>query len=399
MSKYDFDVIILGGGLVGLTAALLCAKQGFSVGVVEKNAPDLTWDLDQFDLRCSAISRKSQRIFEKIGVWGSIVTQRVSPYRTMVVWDALSFSEIIFNAVEVGEPDLGHIIENRVIIKALWESVEQHPNITLKFATRPKTLQIDAKSVRLETQDQDLLQAKLIIGADGAQSWLRNMANIVVTERDYHQHALVATVKTELPHQETAWQRFLPEGPLAFLPLTGSCMSSIVWTATEEKIRTLMLLSEKQFCEALAHAFDYRLGQILSSSEYQQFPLKKLHAKQYVKDRIVLIGDALHVIHPLAGQGVNLGLSDALELVQVITAARMAAVDIGNYLILRKFERSRKGVVAGMILAMDFFKKTFGSRLSGVAGLRSFGLDFVNQSSYLKRKIIQAALGMETLGI
>ncbi len=394
MLKNDFDIIILGGGLVGLTAAHLCANQGFSIVVIEQTTPDLAWSLDQIDIRCSAISRKSQRIFERINAWELMVAKRVSRYHAMVVWDALGFSEITFDAAEVGEPDLGHIIENRVMHKTLWEMAEQHPNIILRPNTHPKALQIGTRHITLEMQDQTMIQAKLVVGADGAHSWLRKIANIPVTRHDYHQHALVATVKTELSHQEIAWQRFLPEGPVAFLPLSNSFTSSIVWTSTEERIKSLMLLPEESFCQELAHAFDYQLGKVLSSSVCQSFPLRMIHAKQYVKDRIVLIGDALHVIHPLAGQGVNLGLSDALELAEVITTAKLSTADIGSYLVLRRFERSRKGAVSTMIMAMEFFKKIFGSQSFLVVGLRGCGVNFVNQTNFLKRKLIQEALGV-----
>jgi len=390
----NFDVLILGGGLVGLTVAHLCANKRFNVAVIEQKTPDLTYSLDQYDLRCSAISRKSQRIFEEIGIWNTIVTERVSPYRSMVVWEALGFSEIKFNAAEVGEPDLGLIIENRTMIRALWEAAKQHSNITLQPATQPKILQMNNNEVLLETEEQKLFQANLIIGADGAQSWLRKTANIDVNVRDYHQYALVANVKTEFSHQETAWQRFLSEGPLAFLPLSEPCMSSIVWTATEEKINALMSLPEDEFCQTLAQAFDYRLGRILASSTGQCFPLKMLHAKQYIKERLALIGDALHVIHPLAGQGVNLGLEDAFELAEIINTARNNGSDIGDYLVLRKYERARKGAVAKMIFAMEFFKKTFTSQSFLNSSLRSFGIGILNKSSYLKEKIIQEALGL-----
>jgi len=394
MLKNDFDIIILGGGLVGLTAAHLCANQDLSVVVIEQGMPDVTWDVEKCAVRCSAISRKSQKIFEKIGVWQSMVAQRISPYRSMVVWDAVGFSEITFDAVEVTEPDLGHMIENRIMAETLWKAAEQHPNITLRPTTHPKTLQVDPHCIRLETHDQVITQATLIIGADGAHSWLRKAAKVEVIQRDYHQWSLIATVKTDLPHQETAWQRFLPEGPLAFLPLLEPFTSSIVWTSTEEKIASLMLLPEKQFCQELAHAFDYRLGQVLSSSERQHFPLQMIHAKQYIQDRMVFIGDALHVIHPLAGQGLNLGLDDAWELAEIVATAKVACLDIGSRLVLRKFERARQGAIRTMMMTVEFLRRIFGSQLSLVVWLRNVGVDLVSRSGILKKKMIQAALGI-----
>jgi len=396
MDKKEFDLIILGAGLVGLTAANLCAKQGLSVAVIETKLPSLEWPEKSYDLRCSAISRNSQTIFEKIGVWENIVDARVSPYQKMVVWDAMGFGEIQFDAAEVAEPNLGHIIENRVMIKALWDKAKQN-GVFVQVPARPLKLQIEKEAAYLELEDKTVLKSKIIVGADGGRSWVRETAQLKTTNRNYHQQALVATVKTEIAHQNTAWQRFLPEGPLAFLPLSEPDTSSIVWSTTEKKMKALMAMSEAQFCQALAHAFDYRLGKVLSTSERLNFPLTMMYAKQCVAERIALIGDAAHVIHPLAGQGVNLGLSDAECLAEVLGKSKNKGYDVGNYLVLRKYERARKGAVLTMIAAMEFFKQTFGSNFSLIAGLRSFGLNMVNNSQYLKKQIVLRAMGVSDL--
>jgi len=339
LNALEFDIIILGGGLVGLTAANLCATAGFSVALVERQKPSLTWDNKDFDIRCSAISKASQNIFQALGVWEAMVKERVSAYQYMHVWDALGFGEISFDAAEVGESDLGHIIENRVMIKALRLQAKQSSAITFFVSTSPVDLQVESKYVLLTLdKDNQRLKAKLIIGADGGHSWLRERIHIPSKQHDYHQSALVATVSTELSHQQTAWQRFLPEGPLAFLPLNADKIhvSSIVWTSTTEKTKALLALPETEFCEALAHAFDYRLGKVLSTSERRTFPLHRLHANCYIHNRVALVGDAIHVIHPLAGQGVNLGLRDAKTLVETLSMASKRASDIGDYLVLRK---------------------------------------------------------------
>ncbi|HEV2523616.1 MAG TPA: FAD-dependent oxidoreductase, partial [Gammaproteobacteria bacterium] len=272
MNASEFDIIILGGGLVGLTAANLCAQQGFSVALVERQEPNLTWDDNHFDIRCSAISKASQILFQEMGVWDSMVKERVSPYQRMHVWDAMGFGEITFDAAEVGAADLGHIIENRVMQKALGVHAKQSTNIHFFVPASPMALHVEPEHVFLTLNDQTNLKAKLIIGADGGHSWLREFVHIESKQHDYHQSALVATVRTELSHQQTAWQRFLPEGPLAFLPL-NSGLSSIVWTSTTEKTKTLMSLTEAKFCEELAHAFDYRLGSVLSTAERRDFSL------------------------------------------------------------------------------------------------------------------------------
>lgn len=406
MSQSTFDIIILGGGLVGLTAANFCAQQGFSVALVERQEPLLSWDNNDIDIRCSAISKASQNIFQEIDVWEAMANDRVSAYEQMHVWDASGFGKITFNAAEVGKPNLGHIIENRVMIKALWDKAKQNTNITFFAPANPVSLQVEPDFVFLTLEHQNKenqvgISAKLIIGADGGRSWLREIVNIEHKHQDYHQSAIVATVSTELPHQQTAWQRFLPEGPLAFLPLNKNKtdqfhLSSIVWTSSTEKSETLMALSEEKFCEALSHAFEHRLGAVLSTSERRAFSLNRMHAKRYIAERVALIGDAMHVIHPLAGQGVNLGLSDAKKLSEILLLARQKAnnIDIGNHLVLRKYERARKGQVLSTLMAMDMFNKGFTRANTLSLGLRSIGLNFVDKTAFLKQKMMLQAMGL-----
>jgi 2-octaprenylphenol hydroxylase len=393
LNASEFDIIILGGGLVGLAAANLCAQQGFSVALVERQEPHLTWDENHFDIRCSAISKASQILFQEMGVWGSMVKERVSPYQHMHVWDALGFGEITFDAAEVGAANLGHIIENRVMQKALWLHAKQSTRVHFFVPANPTALQVEPDHVFLTLHDQTHLKAKLIIGADGGHSWLREFIHIESKQHDYHQSALVATVRTELSHQQTAWQRFLPEGPLAFLPL-NSGLSSIVWTSTTEKTKTLMSLAEAKFCEELAHAFDYRLGSILSTAERRDFSLSRMHANRYIGNRVALIGDAIHVIHPLAGQGVNLGLGDVQKLVETLSSANKRTSDIGHHLVLRKYERARKGQILSTLLAMDFLNHTFMREDTLSLGLRSIGLNFVDKTAFLKKKMMLQAMGL-----
>ncbi len=389
-----FDVIILGGGLVGLTAANLYANSGFSVAVIEKQPMPTARDDSAFDIRCSAISRKSQAIFQDLTVWDEISAARISPYSKMVVWDALGFGEITFDAREVSEPNLGHIIENSVMLKALQKKCQQNSEITVLSGLHPVAIEFHPDHVNLQLSDALNLQAKLVVGADGKHSWLRKNLQIETIEQNYQQVALVTTVQTEFPHQETAWQRFLPDGPLAFLPLNEPRACSIVWTTTPEQGKALMAFPTEMFNQELAHHFDYRLGKILTCSQKECFPLSRLQAKEYIKERAVLMGDALHVIHPLAGQGVNLGLYDALELSNILTNAKQKSEDIGCYSILRKFERARKGQVTATLFAMDFFKKLFGSTQSWVAGFRSIGLNGIDKFPWLKQKIIRQAMGL-----
>lgn len=394
MKETFFDVIIVGGGLVGLTAANLAAIEGLSVMVIEPNPPTREQGDKDFDLRCSAITPASRTIFQKLKVWDAMVQARVSPYCHMEIWDKLGFGELQFDA-SAGET-LGHIIENRVMIKALWEKANE---LNIQLMTHAHPISIERKSDCIEitfeqTSEVITNSAKVLIGADGGQSWCRTIAQIPVSSKEYHQSALVATVQTEYSHQETARQRFLPEGPLAFLPLSDPHRCSIVWTAKPESIEKLKVCSMEAFCETLSHQFDYRLGRVFSVSERQSFPLKMQKAKQTVQERMALIGDAAHVIHPLAGQGVNLGLLDAACLINVLKEAKERNCDLGHSLILRKYERVRKGHTLQLISEMEFLNRIFGTSLSPIIGLRSFGLNLINKSPFLKNRILTSASGL-----
>lgn len=400
----EVDVVVLGGGLVGLTMALLCAKENFSVLVAEANSPKFEWanQNKDFDVRVSAIRKASENIFRSLSVWEEMVLMRVSPYHRMEVMDGLGHGEIVFDRTSVSEPNLGYIIENRVMLKALWKAAEANENIELW---------VNAKAVSVEEQDEfvvshiklenetdsylpERVKAKLIVGADGAHSWLRETLQLPTYRGDYQQTALVATVTTEIPHEETARQRFLPTGPLAFLPLSEPHTSSIVWTLPNDTAEKMMSIDANLFKEELAAAFDYRLGNMTSVKDRKTFPLRKLYCKQTVKKRFAVIGDAAHVIHPLAGLGVNLGLEDAQCLAECLKKAQNENKDIGDYLVLRGYERSRKGTTLGVLGLMEFFKETFGAENSTIAMIRSAGLNMVNRTNWIKTKMIKAALGV-----
>lgn len=395
--KEEYDIIILGAGLVGLVAAELCAHRNLSVALVEAHTPCVEWDtsqegLSRFDIRCSAITRSSQQVFQTLGLWESMINLRVSPYYQMIVWDALGFGEIKFNAAEINEPNLGYIIENRIMLKILWENLSNYSNIDVFTHIKTEDLIQEESYILLKLENNTILKSKLIVGADGAKSWLREQLKIKTTKRDYHQNALIATVKTEKPHQETAFQRFLPEGPLAFLPLSDPHVSSIVWSTTPEKTKEYLTLSPEHFCAELSHQLDYHLGKVVETGERRAFPLSMQHVQNYTLERVAFIGDAAHVIHPLAGQGLNLGFSDAQVLSEVLANAKKENCDIGHRLILRKFERVRKARATQMIGALDFLKNLFGFQFSSAVYLRSIGLNVVNKVSFLKKKLMTRAL-------
>lgn len=394
----EYDVIVLGAGMVGLVTANLCALQNLRVAIVDPQLP-ATWQKDKYDLRCSAISKRSENILKTIGVWNKITDHRASPYSRMEVWDALSTGEIQFDAAEVREANLGYIVENSLIIQCLWEKLlelaaQDNKHVSRFVPNSPIRFMSDTDQVVLHLADGKVLTAKLLIGADGGNSWLRSSAGIKTKGWDYKQHALVATVETEKAHDATARQCFLKDGILAFLPLTDPQLSTIVWSTTKEKADALSSVNDADFCEELAYAFDYRLGKIIRIEERRAFPLMMQHAERYIANRIALVGDAAHVIHPLAGQGVNLGFYDAEVLTEVLKKAMQARHDIGQTLLLRRYERARKGHTIGMIAGMEFFKQAFGGKTSLLEGLRGLGINMVNSSKFLKKKLMQQAMGL-----
>jgi len=391
-SKEEFDVVIAGGGLVGLSLAAVLGKAGFQVAVLEARQADFDWPKGSVDLRVYAITRASQTLFVAAGVWPA-VQAKAAPFREMRVWDAGGNGDIHFDSAELGEPCLGHILESRVIEKALLDVMADLPGVNHFCPARMKAFEDRGDSQQVKLQDGRLLAAKLLVGADGKDSLVRGFAGIHAKASDYGQQALVAVVSTRYPHAETAWQRFLPSGPLAFLPLTdGRC--SIVWAADNDEARRLMELDDAGFCAALGEAFDYRLGEVLGCGERLLFPLRRQYAERYVAPRLALVGDASHVIHPLAGQGVNLGLKDVSELADTLLRARERERDIGSLPVLRRYERARKGDNLATMLVMDGFKHLFGSRVVPLRWVRNLGLNLVDAAPPLKNQIMRAAMGL-----
>ena len=386
----QYDVIIVGGGLVGLSLAATLGKNNITVAVLEANTPQRNWDEGSIDQRVFAINRFSQQLFEDVVAWGQMQSRALA-YTDMHVWDSEGDGEIHFDCAEIGEQALGHIIESRVIEQALLGCLTDIPSVTYLSQTSVTAFEMKNEVQQIELRNGSKLHAPVIVGADGQQSSVRESAGIHAIASDYGQQAIVCTVGTELSHRATAWQRFLPTGPLAFLPLfDGRC--SIVWSADTDEAQRLMVLTEEQFCEELSLKTDHRLGEVISTTERALFPLKKQYAQQYVAPRLALVGDAAHVIHPLAGQGVNLGIEDASVLCDVITDAIKQQRDPGSMQVLRRYERSRKGDVMTMMTAMDGFKHLFGSSIPALRWLRNTGLNVVDAMQPVKNQIMRTAM-------
>ena len=393
-SNNRHDVIIVGGGMVGAAVACGLAEAGLDVAIIEQQEPQREWPAEEIDVRVSAINRGSQQLLENLGAWQGIVRRGVQPYREMRVWDNLDMGDIHFDSAAIGEADLGHIIQNRTIVAALWEQVESLSNICLYTSTTvEKTLAgSDAVSVMLVNGEQ--LHAQLLIAADGSNSQMRDKAGIAVNIHDFHQSAVVATVTTANTHEETAWQRFLPSGPLAFLPVS-STQCSIVWSTTADHAAGLIEMDDAGFCEALAEASQRRLGEITHTSARAAYPLVSRHAETYIGSRLALVGDAAHQIHPLAGQGVNLGFRDAALLIEVIVDARQRSRPIGSYSTLRRYERSRRGDNLLTQKSMEAINRLFSNDTPGLRQLRNLGLNITDRIAPAKALFMRQALGME----
>lgn len=387
-----YDLIIVGGGMVGATLACALRDSGLKIAMIETAVPSEVRPDDEVDLRVSAITRASQQIFTALDVWTAMDSRRVSPFREMHVWDAGGDGAIHFDAADLGEDCLGHIIENRVMQRALWERLQAHGGVELLAPAAVAELRRDGALQEVRLEDGRRACARLLIGADGAQSRVRQFAGIAVRGRSYEQRAVVATVATEFPHRETAWQRFLPTGPVAFLPL-GDGRSSIVWSTTPVQAGELLEADEAAFCQQLGQAFEHKLGLIERTGPRAGFPLRLQYAERYVRPGLALIGDAAHTVHPLAGQGVNLGLLDAACLAEVLADAAARDKDIAAEAVLRRYERWRKGHNLMMLTALDGFKRLFGSEWEPLRRVRSAGLSLTDRLTPVKTLIMRHAMG------
>lgn len=385
----DFDVIVGGGGMVGATFSLLLAQQtDLQIAVIEAHPAKAITDNDAPLQRVSAVNPASQQILRQTGIWQTLNVQRLGPFEHMQVWENQG-SDVQFSATDIGLDYLGHIIENQHIQYQALARVQAHPQIELICPAQPETYE----SGRIQLENGKTLTAKLIVAADGARSLLREQAGIASRGWSYQQHGLVATVRTEKPHNYTAWQRFLPGGPLAFLPLADNHLCSIVWSMPTEQAEQIKTIDKSRFESQLAEVFDYRLGKLELISERGSFPLALSHAEQYVKPGFALLGDAAHTIHPLAGQGVNIGFQDALSLTEIISWAVQQKRQIGSLHTLKKYQRRRLAENLLMQFSMDGFHRLFTQNALPVNWLRNAGMRQVNQLQWMKNRFMQLATG------
>ncbi|MGE4500277.1 MAG: UbiH/UbiF/VisC/COQ6 family ubiquinone biosynthesis hydroxylase [Hydrogenovibrio sp.] len=393
------DVVIVGGGMVGATVALGLAQAGFDVTLLERRAPSLEWsDEAPYQTRVSALTRASENILKHLNAWAGIERRRCHAFTDMHVWESVSDAEVHFDARDVQESNLGYVVENNVIQAALWEQIPDYPNLHLIVGQTPTDLILENDQAWLILDNGVRLQARLVVGADGALSKTRDMAGIAVQEHDYQQCAVVGCVKTELPNQDTCWQRYQAEGPFAYLAMDDN-MSSIAWYLPVEQMQWALSLSDDAFAAAIAEASGHKLGEVVEVGERSAFPLVRRHAEQYVKPHFVLVGDAAHTVHPQAGQGVNLGLLDAAALVEVLTEAKQANPEHWDrFAVLRRYERWRRGDNVIVQRSMEGFDWLFKQDQGLKNQFRQWVLPLADQAKPLKRWLMSQALnGREVL--
>ena len=392
------DVLIVGAGMVGSALALALKDSGLEILLLD-GSPLSVKPFDPqaaFEPRVSALSAASQRILERLGVWDGISARRASPYCDMQVWDGSGTGQIHFSAASVHAEVLGHIVENRVVQDALLERLHDC-DMGLLANARLEQMRRSGDDWLLTLADGRKLRAPLVIAADGANSAVRRLAGCATREWDYLHHAIVTSVRSSQPHQMTAWQRFTDDGPLAFLPLERDGQQdwcSIVWSTTPEQAQRLMLLDEEDFCRELERAFEGRLGTVLSADSRLCVPLRQRHAKRYVAEGLALIGDAAHTIHPLAGQGVNLGFLDAAVLAEELLHARERGERLADVRVLSRFERRRMPHNLGLMAAMEGFERLFQADSLALRWLRNTGLKSVEQMPEAKALFVRQALGL-----
>ena len=382
---------MVGGGAAGAAVALALVRQGLDVALVEREAAAPEFRPDDYDPRVYAIAPGSVRFLDSLGVWNRVAARRVSPYGRMQVWERDPGRALAFDAAELGVPELGFIVEDRLLRASLWAAVGGAATVYAGAAATG--FAVDGGRPRLTLAGGEVLEAALVVAAEGADSPVREWAGIDAVGWSYGQRALVSHVETEHPHEGTAFQRFLPHGPLAFLPLADG-RSSIVWSTSTAEAGRLLALPDDEFRAQLTEDFAGPLGAVTACTPRLAFPLRLMHAERYVQPGLALVGDSAHVVHPLAGQGLNLGLGDAAALVETLAEARAQRKPAGGLRVLQRYERRRKAENLEMLALTDALNRLFRSRLPGVGTLRDFGLALVGRLGPVKRELAQRAMGL-----
>lgn len=404
-----FDVVIVGAGMVGTALATGLGRSGFRVGLVDQGAAP-SFDASQPpDIRVSALSAGSERYLTELGAWPDILAMRATPYTRLAVWDEADhplsnvlprkIAEVVFDARNLSASHLGHIVENRVTQQALWNCAAAQPAVTLFAGHAVTSLSNSDATAAVTLDDGTELTGDLVVGADGASSGVRGLACIGVTREQYQQQAMVVSVRYQGPVQDITWQGFYPSGPRAFLPLhsagKGESWASLVWYDSPEELARLKSLDNSTLMAEIQNAFPPELPLLTHIDAKASFPIARQHAKTYVNNRVVLVGDAAHTINPLAGQGVNLGFQDACCLQSVLREARRAGVDLATPARLAEYEQQRRPANRRMMLAMDVFYHLFSNRTPPLHLLRNLGLGAAKAMPFARNRVAKYAMGID----
>ncbi|WP_145579601.1 3-demethoxyubiquinol 3-hydroxylase [Yersinia vastinensis] len=390
-SQPNYDVVVVGGGMVGAAAALGLAQTGWSVALLEHEAPTAFDTNSAPDLRVSAIGCASVALLKQLQVWPRVQQMRYAPYRRLETWEQPG-SQVIFDATSLALPELGFMVENRVLQLALWQQMEECPNLTLLCPSRLQSMVRVDEHWKVTLDAQQEIQGRLVIGADGANSLVRRLAGIGTSGWQYRQSCMLITVETDTAKQDTTWQQFFPTGPRAFLPLFDN-WASLVWYDSPQRIRQLQAMPMLQLSQEVAAAFPSRLGAVKAIAA-GSFPLVRRHAQQYVQPGLVLLGDAAHTINPLAGQGVNLGYRDVDALLDVLNQAREQAELWHSEPVLQRYQRRRRTDNLIMQSGMDVFYTAFSNNLPAVKFVRNLALMTAQRAGKLKEHALKYALGL-----
>lgn len=389
-NKHKVDVAIVGGGMVGAALASGLAQQGFSVAVLEQREPTAFDAASNPDVRISAIGAASVALLRQLGVWPDVLAMRAVPYRQLETWEWQS-AKVAFDAASLGLPELGYMVENSVLQRALWQRLQQQP-VQLLCPAQLQDLQPVNGGWRLTLADGEALDARLVVGADGANSQVRQLAGIGVHGWNYAQSCMLISVRGEQDAGDTTWQQFTPQGPRAFLPLFDR-WASLVWYDSPARIRQLQAMPLAQLQKEIQAHFPPRLGPVEVAGR-GAFPLVRRHASRYVLPGLALVGDAAHTINPLAGQGVNLGYRDVDALTGVLCDSRSRAEDWASEAVLQRYQRKRRLDNQLMQSGMDLFYFAFSTPAGPLKVLRNLGLLAAENSGVLKRQALRYALGL-----
>ena len=390
-----YEAIIVGGGVAGASLALLLGQAGMRICLLDKGFPSRVQQTDLFKGKTASLNLASIELFKKLGIWEK-VDQHSKEFTNIEVWDSEGSSAITFNAQDISESKLGKVAHNNNIVSSLFDLLQRLPDVDLLENETVLSINNGEELIEIKTDSGLNLTANLVVGSDGSMSSIRSLSSIPIRTWSYEQTAIVSLLESEIPINKTAYQIFTSTGPIALLPVTveGENLASLIWSADKVYAEKLLSLRDSEFLEELKLKTEGKLGHFKIRESISSFPLHQLHAKEYFSERTVLVGDSAHTIHPLAGQGLNLGLSDVIDLSERILSLRREGRDIAEEQMLKAYSDSREKVNIRMVALMEAFKRGFGSKNPWIKLGRSLVFNVTNETKFLKKKFIKEAAGI-----